>query len=198
MPITQTRLVQLARHADDAIRTIIGLKTLVKRLDIPAALMQMNSVIERAQNPLAAQALEQVRDTLAALNNTIAAIEIDPEMLTNIAEELAHFKANHRRNELNAAYAKRRRLGTGTSVQFSETLSTQDQSLRTPLPVLTQEMRDYLDGKIASLGGASAGGPTAPSPAPNPNSERALAQSLPPDGNAQSPQAQSHAEGDLL
>ena len=159
MPITQDRLAEVAHLGQELLTQVIGLKRLVRALDAPKYVADFNAAAERIEDAQTRKIVQELIVTLLSMHNTVNEMDINPEAFATFAHELAHYKANHKQNARQAAYQRRKRqvFGKGGAVShaqgahFGHTEPGDAMTGPTAPIELSQDMLDYLDGKIHAL-----------------------------------------------
>lgn len=150
MPITQSRLHTVVRAAQELAETITATKDFIARLAVPDLVAQLNSAAERSTSGPERTILGEAVATLMATHNAVQDMQIGPETLITLAEERTHYRLTAKQNIRQAAYQRRKRAEGGPALGKGITYPSPDDTDIAPL-ALSQDLQDYLDGKLATL-----------------------------------------------
>ena len=197
MPITQTRLANVANIGQELLTQLTAIRTTARNLELPSRVPNYNAAIDHIADPRAKEEMQSMLMALLVLYNKIVETEIDPLASIVLAQETAHYKVTKRQNDRQAAYQRRKRL---TQEQFStevnERVERMVQNKAAPLPKVYQ---DYLDGKTNTLPPAEEISERAPlASILTPSKVAALVPSKLPDGPREAPLAFDTRGKDVL
>jgi hypothetical protein len=97
------------QYSQEAIDKMDALNQAAKSLGTNELIINVNSVLDHLNDPIAGRTILQMRELLTYLLEQINELNPPIEMRKTILMELAHFKANKKKNELSARYQRRKR-----------------------------------------------------------------------------------------
>ena len=113
MPITQSRLANIVEVGQELLTQIIALKRMVRTLDVQQRVFNANAAMDHVQDAQTRLIIQDLKETMLVMYNTVIEMEIEPEMMRALEAERAHYKATRKENERQAAYQRRKRLMLG-------------------------------------------------------------------------------------